>query len=75
MQSMVAMAVPVLDVNERLMVTLSFHAPSQRFDVDRMLGCLQPLRDAAADLSKLVRDSDKVPYEDAVPKRHTLPPG
>jgi len=69
MQNMVAMAVPVLDVNERLMVTLSFHAPSQRFDVDRMLGCLQPLRDAAADLSKLVRDSDEVPYEDAAPRR------
>jgi len=36
------------------MATLSFHAPTQRFDVDRALGCLTPLRAAATDLSKLV---------------------
>jgi DNA-binding IclR family transcriptional regulator len=73
MQSMVALAVPVLDVNGRLMVTLSFHAPRQRFDIDRTLGCLQPLRDAAADLSKLVRDSDAA-FDDAAQIR-SMPQG
>jgi len=54
MAEMVAIAVPILDVSDRLMATLSFHAPTQRFDVDRALGCLTPLRAAATDLSKLV---------------------
>ena len=56
MEDMVAIAVPVLDENGRLMATLSFHAPTQRFNVARTLDYLQPLRDAAADLSKLVSD-------------------
>ncbi|WP_371039439.1 MULTISPECIES: IclR family transcriptional regulator [unclassified Rhodosalinus] len=56
MQDMIAVAVPVLDINRRLMVTLSFHAPSQRFDVERALGFLEPLRAAAEDLSQLVID-------------------
>jgi len=60
----------VLDVNGRLMVTLSFHAPSQRFDVDRTLACLPALRDAAADLSKLVMDDDKM-----LPPGDEAPPG
>jgi len=70
MDSMIALAVPVLDVNGRLMVTLSFHAPSQRFDVDRTLACLPALRDAAADLSKLVMDDDKM-----LPPGDEAPPG
>ncbi|MGI3212432.1 IclR family transcriptional regulator [Roseovarius tibetensis] len=70
MENMIALAVPVLDVNGRLMVTLSFHAPSQRFDVDKTLACLQPLRDAADDLSKLVLDNDATQPEDgAHPQR------
>jgi IclR family acetate operon transcriptional repressor len=56
MKDMVALAVPIRDVNGRLMATLSFHAPSQRFDIARALDCLQPLRAAALDLSALVTD-------------------
>jgi len=58
MEDMIALAVPILDINHRLMATLSFHAPMQRFDVDRALSCLGPLRVAAANLSKLVTDGD-----------------
>lgn len=56
MANMIALAVPVLDDNGRLMVTLSFHAPTQRFDVERALNYLEPLRSAAKDLSELVAD-------------------
>lgn len=58
MQDMIALAVPVLDANGRLIVTLSFHAPLQRFDVHKALSCLGPLREAAGDLSKLVVEND-----------------
>lgn len=54
MADMIALAVPIPDVNGRLMATLSFHAPTQRFDIEKALACLAPLRAAAADLSKLV---------------------
>ncbi|MFO7759751.1 MAG: IclR family transcriptional regulator C-terminal domain-containing protein [Roseovarius sp.] len=63
MESMVALAVPVRDVHGRLMVTLSFHAPSQRFDVARTLACLPALRDASADLAKLVMPEDAAPQD------------
>lgn len=59
MEDMIALAVPVLDEHGRLMATLSFHAPTQRFDVQTALDYLQPLRDAAEDLSKLVAQSDE----------------
>jgi len=54
MQDMIALAVPVLDINGRLMATLSFHAPTQRFGIDRAVGYLRQLREASADLSSLV---------------------
>ena len=54
MEDMIALAVPIRDTNGRLMATLSFHAPTQRFDIDRALGCLKALRQAADDLSQLV---------------------
>nr|WP_216366912.1 IclR family transcriptional regulator [Halovulum dunhuangense] len=56
MEEMIALAVPVLDGNGRLMATLSFHAPTGRFDVDKALSCLEPLKSAAAALSKLVSE-------------------
>lgn len=58
MSDMIALAVPIADVNGRLMATLSFHAPTQRFDIDKALGHLGALRAAAADLSSLVSDED-----------------
>ncbi len=54
MDDMVALAVPVLDPHGRLMATLSFHAPTVRFDIDKALGYLEPLRAASAELSRLV---------------------
>ncbi|WP_112322897.1 IclR family transcriptional regulator [Oceanibium sediminis] len=59
MEDMIALAVPVLHTNGRLMATLSFHAPTQRFDVKKALGCLQALRDAGRELADLVNASDE----------------
>ena len=54
MEDMIALAVPIRDVNDRLMATLAFHAPTQRFGIDRAMEYLDPMREAAADLAKLV---------------------
>lgn len=54
MPDMVALAVPIMEPNERLMATLSFHAPTQRFDVARAITFLEPLREAAKDLALLI---------------------
>ena len=54
MEDMIALAVPILDVNDRLMATLAFHAPTQRFSIAQALEFLDAMRAAAADLSKLV---------------------
>lgn len=56
MPDMIALAVPVTDTNGRLMATLSFHAPTQRLNVVQALDFLEPLREAACDLSKLIID-------------------
>lgn len=58
MEDMIALAVPILDTNQRLMATLSFHAPTQRFDIARALEFLEPLKDAATALSNLVVHAD-----------------
>ncbi len=56
MDDMIALAVPIPDVNGRLMATLSFHAPTQRFDVDHALTFLPALQEAAQELSSLVSE-------------------
>jgi DNA-binding IclR family transcriptional regulator len=56
MDGMIAIAVPILDGNDRLVATLSFHAPTIRFTVEKAMGYLPALRSAAADLSSLLRD-------------------
>ncbi|MDM8167569.1 IclR family transcriptional regulator [Roseovarius sp.] len=58
MEDMIAVAVPIQDTNGRLMATLSFHAPSQRFDIPRALEYLDPMKEAAKDLSNLVSDTE-----------------
>ena len=55
---MIAIAVPVTDSNGRLMATLSFHAPTQRFDTARALSYLDPMREAATALSQLTMTGD-----------------
>ncbi|WP_299358559.1 IclR family transcriptional regulator [uncultured Paracoccus sp.] len=51
---MVAVAVPILESNGRLASTLSFHAPTQRFDLSHALTFLPQLRAAADNLSSLM---------------------
>jgi DNA-binding IclR family transcriptional regulator len=59
MPDMIALAVPILDPNQRLMATLSFHAPTQRFTSEKALECLEPLQAASRDLSRLVADTEE----------------
>ncbi|MEJ6395440.1 IclR family transcriptional regulator [Gymnodinialimonas sp. 2305UL16-5] len=54
MDDMVALAVPIFDINHRLMATLSFHAPTQRFDPERAIEFLGALQTASKQLSMLV---------------------
>ena len=56
MDGMIALAVPILDGNQRLVATLSFHAPTLRFSVDKAVQYLPDLHAAAADLSSLLQD-------------------
>ncbi len=56
MDGMVALAVPVMDSNGRLMATVSFHAPTLRFSIERALQHLPALHAASADLSSLLND-------------------
>ncbi|MEW5422056.1 IclR family transcriptional regulator [Amorphus sp. 3PC139-8] len=53
MEGMVAVAVPIRDLNGRLFATLSFHAPTQRFDIARAKTFLPDLHASAAELSRL----------------------
>ena len=52
--SMIALAVPVMASNGRLMATVSFHAPRQRVSPDAALSHLEALTDGAKALSELV---------------------
>ncbi len=54
MTDMVALAVPVVDAQGHLVATLSFHAPTQRFDANGTLDWLGTLRRAAEALSSMV---------------------
>ncbi|HKK84114.1 MAG TPA: IclR family transcriptional regulator [Roseovarius sp.] len=58
MPDMIALAVPILDVNDRLMATLAFHAPTQRVKIEEALEYLDDMRAASRDLSQLVSGSD-----------------
>ncbi len=59
MQDMIALAVPIWEHNQRLVATLSFHAPTQRFDCDHALNYLNSMRHAADQLGKLVWDAER----------------
>lgn len=56
MDGMIAVAVPILDENERLVSTLSFHAPTQRFTVERAVEYVPALRQASEELSALLQE-------------------
>ncbi|MES0862713.1 IclR family transcriptional regulator [Ruegeria sp. SCPT10] len=56
MTGMTALAVPVQDRQDRLVATLSVHAPTQRHDVESLMSFLQILQKGAADLSALLAE-------------------
>lgn len=58
MDGMVAVAVPLLDQHGRLFSALSFHAPTQRMTIERARTHLPRMREAAAELSRLVAEDD-----------------
>lgn len=58
MEDMIALAVAIHDPNDRLMATVSFHAPKQRLDAQQALGFRDLLMSAASDLAKLIGDPE-----------------
>jgi len=54
MDGMVAIAVPILDDHGRLMSALSIHVPTLRVTIEDLVGHLDRLKSAAADLSELM---------------------
>ncbi len=58
MEGMIAVAVPILDAEGRLLSTLSFHAPTQRFTIEQALDYVPVLQDGAQRLSALVYTLD-----------------
>ena len=58
MDGMIAVAVPMTDDQNRLLATLSFHAPTQRLSLNEAMQHLDRLSAAASELSRLVIDGD-----------------
>lgn len=56
MSGMAAVAVPILDPQNRLMATLSIHAPVMRSRLDQIVEFLEPLKQAADSLAALHRN-------------------
>ena len=56
MPGMIAVAVPILDQQRRLMATLSIHAPVQRQPLTDLLEYLPVLDDAAKKLAQVHQD-------------------
>ena len=56
MDGMCAVAVPIKDTEDRLLTTLSVHAPDQRRSLDSLIDMLSPLRAAADELAALNND-------------------
>lgn len=55
MSGMAAIAVPILDPQDRLLATLSVHAPVMRCSLETIIDFLEPLTEAAKKLSDLNR--------------------
>jgi len=55
LDGMVAIAVPVRDPEGRTCATIAIHGPTQRFTIDRAIGHLPLMRDAAASLEATLR--------------------
>ncbi|MEB8388793.1 IclR family transcriptional regulator [Rhodobacteraceae bacterium KMM 6894] len=59
MEGMIALAVPIVDGNGRMLTTLSFHAPIQRLPLEKAMEYLDLLKEAAAELSCLIDADDR----------------
>ena len=59
MENMTAVAVPIFDVNERLVSTLSLHAPDQRLSLEAALHHVPTLKAAATKLSNLLSEKEE----------------
>lgn len=60
MDGMVAIAVAVRDTHDRLLATLSIHAPTQRISLDELVGHVPLITKSAQLLTALLRDDDTV---------------
>ena len=56
-QGMVAVAVPILNAEERMMSTLAVQAPSARLALENARDHVERLRQAAADLSAVILEA------------------
>ncbi|MEP3276930.1 MAG: IclR family transcriptional regulator [Stappiaceae bacterium] len=56
MDGMIAIAVPIHDDQNRLLSTISFHAPTQRLSLDQSHVYIDTLKHAAGEISKLIRE-------------------
>ncbi len=59
MESMIAVAVPILDRHQRLVSTLSFHGPVQRLSIEAAIAHVPRLHTAAKQLSELLNSDDQ----------------
>lgn len=59
MEDMIAVAVPILDGNGRLVSTLSFHAPAQRIAMSKAIDHVDLLKATAERLSDLIYEDEK----------------
>ncbi len=64
MDGMVAIAVPILDDQSRLMSTLSVHAPTQRVNLETLRSFLPKLSKAASALSEIILTDDMTIADD-----------
>ncbi len=56
MDGMIAIAVPIHDDQNRLLSTVSFHAPTQRLTLEDSYAHIDTLKEAAGEISKLIID-------------------
>ncbi len=61
MEGMIALAVPILDDQGRLLSTLSFHAPTLRLDLEKAYLHLSRLHHTANELARLVNEDINTP--------------
>jgi DNA-binding IclR family transcriptional regulator len=64
-EGMVALAVPILDSQDRFVSSLAFHAPTPRMPFDRAKEHLPRLQEAAGELSDLLTEETSNSTEDA----------